>query len=233
MIDLRTTARDLGWWILDYAYAVRWQSHAMLSRTGEDSFRDGSGAPIVIVPGVYETWRFLQPLIERIHALGHPVHVMNLERWNTRPVRDAAEQVVSYLEHQDLSDVTIVAHSKGGLIGKYAMSIPAGSNRVSGMLAVAAPFSGSRYARYLVIPSLRMFSPTNETIIALTNRAALNSRIVSVYGRFDPHIPGGSYLEGAKNVELDAGGHFRVLNNPRVMAELVHLVQPQGDETTR
>src|SRR5690606_20529863 len=151
-------------------------------------------------------WRFLQPLIQRVHAVGHPVHVIDFARANTRPVVEAAAQVCDYLEHNDLRDVTIVAHSKGGLIGKYVMATQVGAGRVSGMLAVAPPFRGSRYARFMVIPSLRVCHPRDSTIVALTALADVNAKIVSVYGSFDPHIPGGSSLPGAKNVELEAGG---------------------------
>ena len=44
----------------------------------------------------------------------------------------------------------------------------------------------------------------------------VNRRIVSVYGLFDPHIPGGSHLEGARNVQLGTRGHFLPLSDPRV-----------------
>jgi len=90
---------------------------------------------------------------------------------------------------------------------------------VHGMLAVATPFGGSVYARFMLAPSLRIFSPKNSTIRALGLEEAVNSRIVSVYGKFDPHIPARSELAGAKNVELNTGGHFRILANPRVLAE--------------
>lgn len=216
--------RDLRWWVLDYGYAAYWQVRAISTHTPSDSFLGGDGAPVVILPGVYETWRFLQPLIERVNSTGHPVHVLEFARWNSGPVVATADQVLAYLESNDLRNVTLVAHSKGGLVGKYVMTAAAGRERVTGMLAVAAPFSGSRYARYLVIRSLRMFSPGDQTILALARQDDVNARIVSVYGRFDPHIPGGSRLPGAKNVELDTGGHFRVLTNPRVFAELSALL---------
>jgi hypothetical protein len=59
--------------------------------------------------------------------------------------------------------------------------------------------------------------------VALAEDRDVNRRIVSVFGEFDPHIPGGSFLAGAKNVRLETGGHFRVLAHPRVMAELAAL----------
>nr|WP_194718940.1 alpha/beta hydrolase [Plantibacter sp. CFBP 8775] len=211
--------RTLGWWARDYAYALVWQLRAFVSRTDPHDFLSGDRSPIVVLPGVYETWRFLEPLIRRLHDDGHPVHVIDPLGRNDRSVPVAARLVADYLEANGLGDVVLLAHSKGGLVGKYVMSLGGGGARISGMLAVAAPFAGSRYARLMLLPSLRIFTPDDPTILALSREATVNPRIVSVYGRFDPHIPGGSRLDGAKNVELDTGGHFRILADPRVFAE--------------
>ncbi|WP_291056606.1 alpha/beta hydrolase [Herbiconiux sp.] len=217
--------RKAAWWARDYLYAVTWQLRALVDRTDPRYFETGTATPLVVIPGVYETWRFLHPLIAELHDRGHPVHVVGPLRWNNRPVPEAAALVADYLDRHDLAGVVLVAHSKGGLVGKYAMSLGASAARIDAMLAVAAPFGGSRYARYLPARSLRIFRPTDATILELTRHADVNARIVSVYGRFDPHIPGGSALAGAKNVELDTGGHFRVLAHPRVLAELAALAE--------
>jgi len=217
-------AKAAAWWMRDYAYAGVWQTRALFNRTDPDSFLGGERTPVVVLPGIYETWKFVQPLVAAIHDRGHPVHVMDALHRNERPVVEAAAQVTSYLDDRDLRDAIIVAHSKGGLIGKQVMVGPAG-DRVRSMLAVATPFGGSRYARLMIAPSLRIFSPTDATIVALAREATVNSRIVSVYGRFDPHIPEGSELPGAKNVKLETGGHFRILAHPRVLAEFALLAR--------
>ncbi len=152
------------------------------------------------------------------------MHVLELLRHNHRPVAEGAERVAAYLEQHDLHDVVIAAHSKGGLIGKHVMIGPAG-DRVQSMLAVATPFGGSRYADLMIAPTLRIFSPNDATILALAEQLEVNSRIVSMYGRFDPHIPEGSELPGATNIQLDDGGHFRILANPRVLSELLALAE--------
>ena len=210
---------------MDYAYALYWQVRAILGRTDPASFRSGEATPIVVIPGVYETWRFMLPLIRAMHDRGHPVFVVDALNWNNRPVIEAADLVSAFLAEHDLEGVVLVSHSKGGLIGKYVMSVGREASRVQSMLAVAAPFGGSFYARFMVLPSLRIFAPKNATILALAHDESVNSRIVSVYGEFDPHVPAGSELVGAKNVRLDTGGHFRVLAHPRVMAELAALAE--------
>jgi pimeloyl-ACP methyl ester carboxylesterase len=218
--------RAAGWWVRDYAYAAVWQARAFANRTDPRRFRAGGLAPVLVIPGVYETWKFLQPLIVALHERGHPVHVVDPLRHNRRPVATGAQLVAEYLEAHDLHDVVLVAHSKGGLIGKHVMALTPGAARVRGMIAVATPFGGSRYARLMVSPTLRSFSPRNATILALARETTVNARIVSLYGRFDPHIPGGSELPGAHNVMLETGGHFRILAHPRVIAEVAAMAEP-------
>lgn len=219
--------RAAGWWAADYLYAATWQVRAFLDRTEAGSLRSGSAEPIVVLPGVYETWRFLQPLASALHARGHPVHVVEMLERNRRPIAEMADRVTAYLEEEGLEHAILVAHSKGGLAGKLVMLGPAAS-RVKAMLAIATPFGGSRYARAMPIRTLRSLSPDDPAILGLAGERSVNSRIVSVYGRFDPHIPEGSELPGAKNVRLDTGGHFRILAHPRVMAELASLAEDDG-----
>jgi predicted alpha/beta hydrolase family esterase len=201
----------------------------MFDRADATSFTSGTAAHIVVLPGVYESWRFLQPLITALHARGHPVHVVEALKRNQRPVAEMADSVADFLETNGLHDVILVAHSKGGLAGKLAMTGRA-AGRVRAMLAVATPFGGSRYARMIPMRTLHAFSPEDPSIVSLARQLTVNSRIVSVYADFDPHIPEGSELAGAKNVRLDTGGHFRILAHPRVLAELAVLAEPTASE---
>lgn len=223
--------RNLGWWAADYAYAALWQLRAFANRTDPVGFRTGERAPILVIPGVYESWKFLQPLIVALHERGHPVHVVDPLRHNRQPVTAGAALVTDYLERADLRDVVLVAHSKGGLIGKHVMALGAAAHRIRGMVAAAAPFGGSRYAPLMVMPTLRSFSPRDATILALARETGVNARIVSVYGRFDPHIPGGSELAGAHNVVVETGGHFRILAHPRVIAEVAAMAEHPTTDT--
>ncbi|MCJ1688702.1 triacylglycerol lipase [Rathayibacter sp. VKM Ac-2927] len=216
--------RDAVWWIRDYAYAVAWQVRAFVSRRAPDDYLDGTERPIVVLPGIWETWAFLRPIIDPLHRRGHPMHVLTSLGWNGRPVARTAEDVAAYLAEHDLCDVVIVAHSKGGLIGKYVMTELDPDGRVDRMVAVATPFGGSRYAPYLLLKSLRSFSPRDATTLLLSSQAGANARITSVFGLFDPHIPEGSMLEGAVNVRMETGGHFRILSDPETLAAVVAAV---------
>lgn len=224
MKRLRSLLRTATWWTQDYAYAVAWQVRGVLSRRAPDDYLDGDRRPVVVLPGIWETWSFLRPIIDPLHARGHPLHVLTSLGRNGRPVARTAEDVAAYLAEHDLREVVIVAHSKGGLIGKYVMTELDPDSRVDRMVAVSTPFGGSRYAPYLVLRSLRAFSPRDATTLLLTGRAGANARITSVFGLFDPHIPDGSMLEGAVNVRIETGGHFRILGNPETRAAVEDAV---------
>jgi hypothetical protein len=216
-----TPAQKARSWALDYRYAVVHQVEAVLDRTDPARYRDGgTRRPVVVLPGIWETWHFLKPMIEHLHDAGHPVHVLAELGWNGGSVDAAAALAVHHLRDHDLTDVMLVAHSKGGLIGKAAMLDAVEGGRVDAMAAISTPFSGSVFARYAPIRSIRAFSPRDPTTRRLAANREVNARITSIYGEFDPHIPGGSELPGATNVRVPVGGHFRILADDRTLSAL-------------
>ena len=214
-------------WVVDYAYAAYWQARGFLSRPDPVAWRSGAaGMPtVLLLPGIYETWHFMRPLAQHIHGLGHPVHVVTKLGHNRGSVVASAGLVEEHLHAHNLSDVIIVAHSKGGLIGKYLMTDAASETRIDRMIAIATPFGGSVYARYIPFPALRAFSPADATTLMLAKHLDVNSRITSVFGAFDPHIPGGSALEGARNIRLPVRGHFRILAAPELQATVTTFLR--------
>ncbi|MEO5920444.1 MAG: alpha/beta fold hydrolase [Pseudolysinimonas sp.] len=188
-------------------------------------YRRGSGRPVVILPGVYETWHLLRPIADELNRCGHPVHPMYVMGFNRMPVPATAQLVAREIAALDLRDVALVAHSKGGLVGKHVLAFDDPDGRIDRLVAVATPFAGSRLARYTMGSTLRAFLPGDPVIQGLTAERAVNVRITSVYPRFDPNIPDGSRLEGATNVEIAMWGHFRLLAAAETIAAVVEAVE--------
>jgi len=214
-----------AWWLArDYAFVLRWQAAGATTRTGPDALRTPehpAGPAVVLVPGVYEPWQFLLPLATVLHEHGVRVHVLPELGINHRPIPVQATLLGRYLVEQDLRDVVLVAHSKGGLIGKLAMLREDPEGRVASMVAVNTPFAGSVYARWFPAAAVRAFKPTDATIVALHAELAVNHRITSAFSFWDPHIPASSSLDGGVDVVLDIPGHFRPLADPRLHALLL------------
>lgn len=229
-------AARLAWRAQDYGYVLRRQAAGLRPRrrAAPDRARGATpgpaGAPVVLVPGVYEAWTFLRPLGRVLRDAGHPVHVLPRLGYNRGPVPDAARELGRLVAEEGLDGVVVVAHSKGGLVGKHAMLREDPACRIAGMVAVATPFAGSPYARWVPFRAVRAFVPTDAVLVALAAEREVNARIVSVYSRFDPHIPGCCALDGAaSNVELATPGHFRVLADPRLPGVVLDAVARLGD----
>lgn len=209
-------ANGYFWW-LDYVYAGFWQFLGLLRRGNAEKLRSGMGGgkpPVIIIPGIYERWEFMNPVVRLVAAQGYPVHIIEGLGYNRGTVEEMAAEVRAYVAEHKLRGCIIVAHSKGGLIGKYLLGED--SELFKGMVAISTPFSGSWYAQFLPLPALRMFLPSAPILELLRQNVTANRNIVSVYAAFDPHIPEGSFLKGAKNIRLPTHGHFRILKNRHV-----------------
>ncbi|MBW8026534.1 alpha/beta hydrolase [Clavibacter michiganensis subsp. michiganensis] len=217
-------------WALDYAYVLRWQIAATLSRDDARSFEDGRDdrPTILVLPGVYERWQFMLPIIRRLHARGHGVHVVGTLGANVGRIAEMSRRARAYLEAEDLRDVVIVAHSKGGLIGKHLMAFGDPDRRIRAMVAINAPFGGSSYARLFPVRSIRDFSPRNAALVELGRSRAVNARITSLFARFDPHIPGGSALDGATDERVRASGHSRIMGDEDVLRRVEAAIDRAG-----
>ncbi|WP_434993472.1 esterase/lipase family protein [Arthrobacter sp. Ld5] len=227
-----------GWaWTLDYAYVAFWQAHGFLLRSDPEQYRTPAPgapegkAPVLLLPGIYETWQFMRPIAHHLHQAGHAVHVVQRMGYNRGTIEDMAHLAAEHLKQHELTDVVIVAHSKGGLIGKFLLTMSGVAPRVDRLVAINTPFSGSIYAAFFLLPSIRAFSPFDRTLQRLRAEFSLNARITSIYSRFDPHIPGGSFVDGARNVQLDTMGHFRPIADKRVLQEIEQAIAA-GDAGT-
>ena len=205
----------------------------MLTRARPDDLEEPPapvGPSVVLVPGVYETWRFMWALGVHLHAHGVRVHVVPELGLNRAPIPDSAAVLGAYLARHDLRDVVLVAHSKGGLIGKLAMTSLDPEGRVASLVAVNSPFGGSKLARLIPLAAVRTFAPKHPAIVALDSERAVNARITSVRSRWDPHIPGAGDLDGAKQVILQTPGHFRPVTDPGLERLLLTRLTEQAGE---
>lgn len=199
---------------------------------------------IVLIPGVYQTWVELSWIATGLHRLGYRINAVPSLGHNRQPIDVSADIVRRELAARGIGDCYIVAHSKGGLIGKRALIDnirEAQENdatwefdevdeanprpRILGMTAISTPFHGSSYADFMPSASLRQFQPTDPIIAELDEDTSVNRRIVSIFGRFDPHIPESSHLEGAAaNIEVPVVGHMQILRDTLSVAVTVQAV---------
>jgi pimeloyl-ACP methyl ester carboxylesterase len=226
-------ATRVGLHLLDWLYAAAGEVGHLVRPGAAGRYARGTLDPVLLLPGVYETWEFLRPVADRLAALGHPIHVVPGFRYNSATIPSQAALALAYLVEHDLDRVVLMAHSKGGLIGKHMMVRGEGSARIGRLIAVNTPFGGSPYARWAPGRTLREFAVGGTTLSALALELTANSRIASVYSADDLLIPGGSELAGAVNVELPLVGHFRPLSSALLLETVESLLGHPPEETPR
>jgi predicted alpha/beta hydrolase family esterase len=214
-------ARDLG-------YIIRWPLVGHLTKADPARYAHPAHRrepDVVLLPGVYETWQFLRPIADVLFARGHVVHAVTAMGHNSGTVEDMATRVAAYLEEKDLHDVVFVAHSKGGLIGKYVMGHTRAARRVREMVTVNSPFSGSFFGHVIPMRAVRHFHPRHPTLSLLNESVQVNRRITSIVSRYDPLVRTHEAMGDASTVDLDAVGHFTVMNDPRVHRAIIAVVE--------
>ena len=218
----------------DVAYIARSRlgpvRYGMLPPPPNDPSSDHGGGtarpPVLLIPGVFESWHYLRVIGERLAARGHPVHRVAELGLNHRPIDRAARLLGDYVVERGLRDVVLVTHSKGGLIGKAmlladqdAAAAPL-ERRLTRLITVNTPFRGTPVARWGLGP-WREFRPEAAIIRSLDARTEVNDRITSLVSAVDQYVPRAiAHLDGAENVVLDRVGHFRVLGLPDVIDEI-------------
>lgn len=209
-------------WTRDYLYMIRRQSESFIFRKPPKHYLghiDESKVPVILIPGLFEKWHFLKAIADPLSLKGHPVYVLDHLGYNAKEIPHSAGLVRELIELKDLKDVILIAHSKGGLIGKYLLTFHNGDGRVKRLIAVATPFGGSKITRFFRHKTIKELSPDSDIIKDLHKEKEANSKITSIYGVFDNHVwPESScHLEGAENIQVQAHGHHKMLGDKKVI----------------
>lgn len=199
----------------DLAYRVK---GSLRGRAPKYFSQAGPGkAPVILLAGASLTWHFLRHLGVAISLAGHPVHVIPRLKRNVLPVADAARLVREYIEAHDLKQVVIVAHSKGGVVGKYLLAHHNHDKRIRQVIAIAPPFYGSRLAPLTKRLNLAELRPQSPLLQELHAQKDVNTRIVVILPGHDSIImPHDTELTGARTIAMRSHGHHRVVFDQQV-----------------
>ena len=97
-------------------------------------FDEGSGPPLVVIPGVQGRWEWMMPALK---ALSTRCRVISYSLGSARTFDDLVAQVDTVLDGCGVATAAIVGVSFGGLVAvKYADARP---ERTSSLIVVAAP----------------------------------------------------------------------------------------------
>lgn len=191
-----------------------------------DSWAKGDNGDVVLINGFGGSWMNLRTVANLADGMGFRVHVLKEIGMNFLPTEKASAVLEKYLLVKKISNATIIAHSKGGIVTKYFLANSTHSDKVRKAICIATPFWGT-YLGYLNVFNSHELTPESELLTDLSKNTKVNKKIINIYPRIDtvvitnklPSIP------NAKNVEIDVVGHLRVLT---AKATLVAIKEELG-----
>lgn len=247
--------KKIGAWLVDYGYMVRGAFNTVIYREPPKHYLGHvvqGKVPVILVPGILGTWSFMKALGDKISLEGHPVYIvpdLGINIYNiptsaktlraiivhaipksghiVPKVSRGAEAVRKVIEKNNLQGAVLVAHSKGGLIGKYLLAHNNTDNRVLGMVSIATPYSGSAMAKLIPHDSFRELNIDSKIIKDLEQHHAVNSKIISIIPEYDNHVwaAKGSFLDGAENIEVAVSGHHKVIFSKEVLRIVLKSIE--------
>lgn len=221
---------NLHHWIRDYFYAFNKQGSSFLFSKPPEHYLNHileRRVPIIIIPGVFEKWYFMKEIADPLSLLGHPVYVLENLGYNTSEIHKTANLVSELINDKNLENIIIIAHSKGGLIGKDILVSFNQYQKVKKVIAIATPFKGSEITKYISHKIIKELSPESEIIKNLSKEIEVNQKIVSIFCNFDNHVwpETSSFLDGAKNIQIKENGHHKILSNKEVLEIVLSEVE--------
>jgi pimeloyl-ACP methyl ester carboxylesterase len=193
--------------------------------------------PVLLLHGFFSTRRTLDVLERRLRRDGYCVFSLNLGgfkgTFNTRGIDDLADLVRAKVEriygrNPGLGPLTIVGHSKGGLIGAYYVKKLGGWRRTRALLTLGTPYNGTPSA-YAGLPfglfarSIWQMTPMSPFVRRLQRGPwPPGVRLVSIWARHDQVSPFPSALVETgnlpylRNVEVEAEGHREFLYKKKI-----------------
>jgi triacylglycerol lipase len=225
---------------------------ARLNRVERRTDLDGHARPVLLLHGFFSTRRTLDVLEARLRRDGYGVFSLNLggvrRAYNTRGIDDLADYVRAkveriYARHPGLGPLTIIGHSKGGLVATYYVKKLGGWRHAHAVIMLGAPIHGTPMAWLglpvaLLAPSLVQLLPGSRFLERLhEGRWPPQVRLVSMWSRSDRLTLHPSAVLDTRaqpqwrNLEVDCL-HFEFLTRQRVYAalrrELRDLEAPAG-----
>jgi hypothetical protein len=165
---------------------------------------EGCQRPVLLLYGFFATRRTFDVLERRLRRDGYGVFSLNLGglrgNWNVRGIDDLAALVRAkveriYARYPGMGPLTIVGHSKGGLIACYYVKKMGGWRRTRGVVTLGTPHHGTPYA-WLGLPvgfvarSLVQMIPGSPFLRRLADGPwPAQVRLTSIWSRRDAATP--------------------------------------------
>lgn len=187
-------------------------------RTLPEEWQEGDRT-VVIIPGFNGHWSAYKRLGDYLNRNGYKIHID--PKYNSyQNIEKIATHTYEYILKEDLKDIVVIGHSKGGIVARYLKLIDE-RNLISQVFTIASPHYGSVWA-HISILSLFQIRPGSEFLSELNDEPEAK-KVVNIFAKYDQLvIPNKSlYLAGAiENTQLDLVGHTSLVESDVLASEI-------------
>ncbi len=206
------------------------------------------GETVLLIHGFWQTRGVMEVLEERLRADGY--HVLSFDLggflgyFNSRGIPTLARRISAKLqrleERGDYGRLHIIGHSKGGLVGRYLVSVLDWHRRVDTLITLGSPHHGTPTAVLglftgVVSHSVWQMLPNSSFMRTLhAHPIPATTRFVSIYSKGDLVCPWryseltSSDGEDVHNVVVAGLGHMDLVDDPWIYGLIVRQLQRDG-----
>jgi len=180
---------------------------------------------IILIQGLHESWTFLESIGNHFNQKGYKILTIPQIKTNTIPTLEAVKICKRFIEKQNLINLIIIAHSKGGIVARYLLQDLTIANRIDKVISIATPYKGSRLVA--ILPNAHDLSPDSPTIKTIQIPLSGENKTYNFYPIFDNHIiPNDSLiLPSIHNHKINIVGHTRILEANQTLESIRKILQ--------
>lgn len=154
--------------------------------------------------------------------------LIGFEYWTLGGVGPASARLGAFVEElcarTGHTQVDIVGHSLGGMVGRHYAVAGAGAARVKNLITIGSPHGGTPLARFGLGRTAIELDAESAFVRELAGRPVpAGVRVTAIWSRADGLVSGRdqAFLAGAELVEFENLGHLSLLASRRVTREIV------------
>jgi len=172
---------------------------------------------IILIPGYGCTYDYLMPLGNFLKEKGYKIHTPEGIAPNFHKISDCIKIIKEYIEKNNLSNVILIGHSKGGIIARYLLNEKELKNTIKKAITISSPHKGSLLAIYSRFNAHEMI-PWSKTTRNINKQKDNLDKVLNIYGIHDRIVIPSSnlHLPGAKNIKTNIKGHSKTVASPEV-----------------
>lgn len=208
----------------DFVFSIHLHILAFVKLPSINSKKSKNKKIVILLSGYGEPWTYMMRIKKSLSEVGFSTHEIPGFARNLKSIPEQVEIVEKFLIERGFENVTLVTHSKGGLVAKYLLQFSDQSANIQKVINIASPYGGVIWGHFKLM-NLHELKPKSAILKMLNNKKGCN-KIVNIFPKVDNVVINKDSLRlpnSLKEVELNVVGHANILFSK----ELIDLLRTE------